>query len=188
MSNHSRVRTQFLVTIFPMASKNCTIMNSDWTNVRTYVHICTTFVPNILWPSLIHSLPGKHWQTDMIERICSHVCCNIYTWRMHMFACVWLNTFVKCMHGLSGTLLVSAFLRTKQFRYVSVDWQTLYNKKGFRQNSSKLKIWMIISFQKFHCGFSHPSTLVLPKNAPKGNWSVLSTSYKVYNRLRRRVK
>ncbi len=63
MSNLSRVRPQFLVEMVPRASKNCVMMNSNWTNVRTYVHICSAFVPNILWHSFIYRLPGKRWWT-----------------------------------------------------------------------------------------------------------------------------
>ncbi len=31
-----------------------------------------------------------------------HVCCEVHSWWMHTFVCVWPNTFGKCIRGLTG--------------------------------------------------------------------------------------
>ncbi len=102
MSNHYGSNPKFLVKIVSRASKNRAITNSDWTNVRTFVHICSAFVPNILWCSLIYRLTSE-WRTYMTKRIHWRLLHRLHWW-MHMFTCVWPNTFVKCIRGFSRCL------------------------------------------------------------------------------------
>ncbi len=112
MSNHSRVKQQFLVKIVPRASKNHAMTNSDWTNVHAFIHICSAFAPNILWHSLIYLLPGE-LQADMTERICSHLLQPLLLVDARVCLC-WPNTFVKCIRGLNllSLLVCSELLRS----------------------------------------------------------------------------